>query len=325
MFKSLSRKCQWCIGFMMKLWNLWSDFSLPSSLSRNWRNSPPLALRVWMSPTLSCTALCLKFSWARILRPLWFSGQEVNFMAVTQGLPVSSPHGHLSADSGATSFRKKVKEAYVQTAKYMQEMPLDNRVLHLLSAIHPKAMGDDAVEKALRKLPRYFPTTGVSSSLELEATALQLDRGLPSVAPNQRMDTWWAAVFQKGAYPELSKIVKAALNIITGPHVEGSFSIMNNLITTKTARTEVSTYSAYRRVKSFLKAKQQSSLEYFQREDIHYSDIDRSLAYHLQTASGRHNAKRNTDQPAAVEQASHPAPASCHSLVYQTAQRIKGQ
>ena len=60
---------------------------------------------------------------------------------------------------------------------------------------------------------------------------------------------WWAIIFDSNKYPTLSKIIKAALSIFTGPQVESSFTMMHDIITPRASRMSVETYSSYMSVK----------------------------------------------------------------------------
>ena len=49
-------------------------------------------------------------------------------------------------------------------------------------------------------------------------------------------------------YPALKKTISAALSIFTGPRIEQSFSMMNNIITKKTNRLDVTTFGSIQTV-----------------------------------------------------------------------------
>ena len=211
-----------------------------------------------------------------------------------QGLPITNPLGTGDATK-AQEFRSKVLEAYRDTTPYLlKKLPLDNRALRLLSAVDPKSIGCNASSSALRKLQEYFPTIDINSdSYDLECRNIQVDQDLPTMDDKQRLDVWWAQIFRMGKYPELTKLMKSAISIFTAPHIECSFSVMNNVITHKTARYDISTFAAYQRVQYNLKAQNTTSLKLYHRPDIQFSPIDKSLAYHLQTAHGRHKSQQD--------------------------------
>ncbi|KAL5012596.1 hypothetical protein ScPMuIL_011147 [Solemya velum] len=100
-----------------------------------------------------------------------------------------------------------------------------------------------------------------------------------------RLDHWWAEIFKSKAY--LSKVVKASLSIFTGPRIEQSFNILNNVIDDKSNRMKIYTYATIQNVKFNLKAQKSSSLELCHREDVYKSPVDKPVVYHVQTTYGR--------------------------------------
>ena len=78
----------------------------------------------------------------------------------------------------------------------------------------------------------------------VEVNKFQLEKRLPVYEPPSPIDVWWNNVFKLNEYPALTKVVMAALSIFTGPHVETSFSMMNDIIDKRSSRVDVSTYSA---------------------------------------------------------------------------------
>ena len=74
-----------------------------------------------------------------------------------------------------------------------------------------------------------------------------MDKTLPKIITGDssiRLDKWWSVIFTTGKYPALSAVVKACLSIFTGPQVESSLSIMNDIIKKKSGRMLTETYSA---------------------------------------------------------------------------------
>ena len=192
----------------------------------------------------------------------------------------------------------KLKDAYISTGKYLiNKMPLGNRLLQRLGALDPMAMGFGVTYSVLRKLPRHFSTVLVREEMDLyerEISMLQLDKTLlPTQVDGQPigLDTWWGQVLKGEKYQILAKVVKAALSIFTGPKIEQSFSIMNRIINEKTNRLDITTNHAYQNVKFHLKSKKTTTLQHYKRTDILKSPLDKSLCYHMQSASGRRKMK----------------------------------
>ena len=102
------------------------------------------------------------------------------------------------------------------------------------------------------------------------------------------------------------------MSLFTGPKVEQSFSLLNNVLDTKSNRMAISTAEAYQRVKSVLLAEGKTSVQYFYRADIKFSPVDQALCHHIQTARTRANQrglraaerrKANTDDLQAIADA----------------------
>ena len=70
------------------------------------------------------------------------------------------------------------------------------------------------------------------------------DSELPLPEETERLDFWWNKVFKTKRYPVLSSLVHPCLSIFTGPMVECSFSVMNDIIDSRSGCMEIDTYSA---------------------------------------------------------------------------------
>ena len=93
----------------------------------------------------------------------------------------------------------------------------------------------------------------------------------------KRLDEWWSEIFAMNKFPLLCNVIKACLSIFTGPMIEQSFSGMNNIISKKTNRLNVETFSAIQTVKYDLKAKQQDSFLRYRRMNFLRSPINLPL------------------------------------------------
>ena len=175
-----------------------------------------------------------------------------------------------------------------------------------MSALDPKALGCNSSSSALRKLNEYFPTVGINpDAYDLECHNIQVDCELPVIEDKQQLDVWWSQIFQMGKYPELTKLVKSAVSIFTTPHVKCSFSVMNNVITHKTVRFDVAVFVAYQHVQYSLKGQNTTSPKLYHRPDIQFIGFDKSLAYHLQTAHGRHKSQQEAAMKTKAHVATH--------------------
>lgn len=96
---------------------------------------------------------------------------------------------------------------------------------------------------------------------------------------------WWAVVISNPQFEILSPIIKATLSIFTGPRVESSFNMMNNIITTATNRLDVGNYEAIHKINHKLLNEMKTSVALYQRDDPVFSPVDPPL--YLQTAGKR--------------------------------------
>ena len=191
------------------------------------------------------------------------------------------------------SLLEKVQKAYLDTAQYMQKkLPMKNPVLKCLSALDPKAQGHSETFSCLKDLGNMFEhhmSTEQHNAYDKAARKMQIDK-LPVFEEGARLDRWWNEVFK--SYPDMKQVVKCCLSIFTGPRVEQSFSIMNNIICPKTNRLDVSTFGAIQTVKYVLQASHQTAIERYQRKDKLKSPVDTHLCNHMQTAYRRHKKKQ---------------------------------
>ena len=111
----------------------------------------------------------------------------------------------------------------------------------------------------------------------LEVQRFHTDSTLHVALLDTRLDTWWALVFQTGKFPALSKMVAALLSCVHGPQVEGSFSVMGNVITTKPACLGIKTFDAIQSVKYSLKASETSTVQFFKKSDHLHNSVDSRL------------------------------------------------
>ena len=180
--------------------------------------------------------------------------------------------------------------AYSTAAVYIQKKyPLDNKMWIYLGALDPAVRGTTACHTGLRKLLPYFKwlfTDGENYSEEI--SKFQLEKGLPVYVPGSRIDVWWNSVFQLKEYPALTNFVRAALSIITGPHVETSFSMMNDIIDKRSSRMDISTYSAIMKVKYGGMAEGVSCTNKFHRRNVLRNPVDRVLSYNMRMAHSRY-------------------------------------
>ncbi len=226
-------------------------------------------------------------------------------MDALASLPIALPGAETTGVTFPQQFRRQALEAYQAAGQMMlDKFPISNSLLRRLSALDPRALGNDNACKALQRLKGYFPTVLEKSdhgAYDAECSKINVTNDLPSVGDSFRLDHWWNEVIRKGQFPQLCKVVKAALSIFTGPKVESSFSAMNDIVDKKSNRLNVETYQAYQEVRYRLKAKKMTALQLYHREDKLHTPVNRSECFYLQTSYGRYSRKLQKRQEKKAE------------------------
>ena len=199
------------------------------------------------------------------------------------------------SNSKATSFLDHVKDAYVATCIYLQKnMPVNNILLKHLSALDPAVRGHSPAMQYMKALPDLAPNVLNDEDLQTYALDVQrfhIDGSLPIASTDTRLDSWWAQVFDTGKFPALSKMASALLSCFHGPQIEGSFSIMGNVITTQTACMGMKTLDAIQSVKYSLKASEKAAVQYFKKNDHLHSSVDSKRVCNMTCAYKRYHAE----------------------------------
>ncbi|CAL8239609.1 unnamed protein product [Gadus morhua 'NCC'] len=141
--------------------------------------------------------------------------------------------------------------------------------LQCLSAVDPIARGHSKTGRLLRRLAEMF-TQFLPADGDVQQEVLQygVDQSLQTFREGDDAVSWCAAVFETGRYPGLSMAVKAALSVFHGPTVESSFSLMSEIIDSKSGSMNISTLSAMQTVEHTLLTRKQTAVEIFKREDL---------------------------------------------------------
>ena len=142
----------------------------------------------------------------------------------------------------------------------------------------------------LLNLKPYFKTFLSSGcgeySSEIQKCVTDSELLLPE--EKERLDNWWNKVFITNRYPVLSTLVHPCVSIFTGPMVECSFSMMNNIIDSRSGRMEIETYSTIMTKKFSLKSSKSAALKFNRKDilqDLTRYVVDSTLLYYMHTSS----------------------------------------
>lgn len=191
------------------------------------------------------------------------------------------------------SFFAALKEGYIEAAKMMRKLPLNNDNLKHLVYLDPCNQRSEYTLDAFIFLAKQLPNVIKKEELgaldaEIRQYATDDDISLidaDSTDEDFRLDTtWWTPIFQLKSqngsprYQLLSRLVKALLSIFCGPIIEGTFNIMGDIIEEDRTRLTQFNHESLAIIKSFLDARKINSVDV---------DITRSM---LKKVSGSYAA-----------------------------------
>ena len=159
-----------------------------------------------------------------------------------------------------------LRTGYILAAKKMLQLPLANRTLRYLSVLDPDFVGHSQVELSLKKLGDMLPATfsdDERGKLSMEASKFNTDVQVKTLADNytekERIDIgFWSKVFNlkdftTDRYPTLKKLVTSMLTIFSGPLVESTFNIMDDIVEKDRTKLTVVNYEAIAIIKTTLR------------------------------------------------------------------------
>ena len=231
---------------------------------------------------LNISATCTKFLCVQDL----FIGKDVRMFIkeINSNKNVSMP-----VKSQLRECEGLILNAYVECGAVLQaKLPLDNEVLVSLAAINPHARLASTTHRRLKHLVGLMPPEALSehekNSIELEVHKFCADDFLPPFPEGMRVDDWW--VLHQLRYPCLTKVALIALSIFSGPHVEGSFSVMTETLTKKASRRNVESYSAAQTLKYSIRASGKSAVQLLAKKKG--EAVDQQLVRNMKCASSKY-------------------------------------
>ena len=165
-----------------------------------------------------------------------------------------------------TNLYSSLRTSYVMAAKKILQMPLNNKVIRLASVLDPDLIGHSQVESSMKKLGEEIPTLFCKEEngrLAMEVSRYSVDLQVRELSnnynPEESVDTgYWSKVFSltefnEIRYPVMKKLVSAMLTIFSGPLVESSFNIMDDIVEKDRTKMTVVNYETIAIIKTFLR------------------------------------------------------------------------
>ena len=179
---------------------------------------------------------------------------------------------------------KKLRKGYVSAVQMLlTKLPLDNKTILHLSCLDPRAVLDDH----LSTHPSFFKFLTLAMMLpnvvdqeemgvfDDQVRNYTTDRAVHGLAraydltEDNRIDRdFWSGVCilknpdKRSAYLHLSRLAKALLSVFSGPLVEASFNLMDDIIEADRTNMTVENYEATAIIQSSLKTQNRLSTEF---------------------------------------------------------------
>ncbi|KAJ8366721.1 hypothetical protein AAFF_G00344980 [Aldrovandia affinis] len=230
----------------------------------------------------------------RVVKKIWFESEKVELhLSVYLGvLPILKEY--VMVFQVIKDFLEKVIKAYVACGKYMQvKLPLKSKTLQALSSIDPVVRGHSEAGTQLRQLAGIMKhLVPQESDITQEIIRYNVDSTLAQYREGDNMVMWWAHLMSTGKYPALSGVIRGAVSIFHGPMVESSFNLMGDIIDSKSANMNISTFDAIQTAKYYMKSRGMTATMMFKREEEKFGPVDRKLCQNMRAAGGRDKAQR---------------------------------
>ncbi|XP_060560244.1 uncharacterized protein LOC132720200 [Ruditapes philippinarum] len=163
---------------------------------------------------------------------------------------------------------ENLRTGYVMAAKKILQMPIANKTIRILSVLDPHFVGHSQTENSFKiiakKLPQVF-TADELGQLSVDVARYNVDQQVKQFASDYKeedpIDTgFWKRVFSLQSfnqvkYPALKKLVTSVLTIFSGPLIESTFNIMDDIVEKDRTKMTVINYEAVAIVKTALRKK----------------------------------------------------------------------
>jgi hypothetical protein len=173
-----------------------------------------------------------------------------------------------------TSLYSRLRTGYIMAAKKLLQLPLDNKTIRLMSVLDPHMVGHNQTAVSFKEISNKLPnvlTHEENGQLSVEVDKYNIDRQVKDLSQDykedDRIDTmYWSKVFSltnydEVRYPMMQKLVKTVLCIFSGPLIESTFNIMDDIVEKDRTKLTVVNYEAVAIVKTALRKKNVKSTD----------------------------------------------------------------
>lgn len=173
-----------------------------------------------------------------------------------------------------SQFYNNLRTGYVMAAKKILKMPIENKTIRYMSVLDPYFVGHTQTEQALKSLAEKMPQALGKEDLgqlSVDVARYNVDQQVHQLASEYSEDDpvdsgYWAKVFSLKSfdqvrYPALKKLVSSLLTIFSGPLIESTFNIMDDIVEKDRANMTVVNYEGVAIVKTVLRKKKMKSTE----------------------------------------------------------------
>ena len=163
------------------------------------------------------------------------------------------------------------RSGYISAAVQLLKMPLGNGTLRKLSVLDPCLANHSQAAKCIKFLSESLPNVldeDEVGALTVEADKYAVDSQVRDIASSfnaheMRIEIdFWTKVFDlktfnEPRYPFLKRLISALMSIFSGPLIESTFNIMDDIVQKDRSTLTVENYEAVAIVKTSLKRKSQ--------------------------------------------------------------------
>ncbi|KAH3715330.1 hypothetical protein DPMN_058036 [Dreissena polymorpha] len=179
-----------------------------------------------------------------------------------------------SCQHWVTKFYSHLRTGYVMAAIKMLKMPLNNHTIRQMTVLDPALVGHSQVEQAMKNLGKKMPQVlskedlgALSQEASIYNVDLQVKDLQAKYKEDDRIDSgYWVKVFDLNnfcamRYPTIKKLVMPLLTVFSGPLIESTFNIMDDIIEKDRTKMTVVNYEAVAIVKTALRKKNVKSTD----------------------------------------------------------------